>query len=157
MRGSLANSFIKTTRIFNSMHVSRYTDYTYRVLLYLAVNDGKRVSIAEIANYYNISREHLRKVVHKLSRLDYIQTYTGKNGGMELKKKPEQINLGKVFIEFEGQETIIDCAQTSCPLISTCSLNGVMAKAKNAFVKELEQYCLADLLHNSKMVQLLVS
>lgn len=139
------------------MHVSRYTDYSYRVLLYLAVNNQQRVSMAEIAAYYDISREHLRKIVHSLSKLGYIQTYTGKSGGMELKKKPEEINLAQIFTEFEGMEPIIDCEHTHCPLIPTCSLSHVMAKAQNEFMKELKKYHLVDLLHNRQMVKLLIS
>jgi len=139
------------------MHVSRYTDYAYRILLYLAVND-KRINMAEISAYYGISHEHLRKVVHNLSKLGYIQTYKGKSGGMELKKQPEKINLAQIFIEFEGQTPIIDCEQgNGCPLIPSCSLSRVMAKAQNMFVKELKQHSLADLLHNPKMVRILAS
>jgi len=136
------------------MHVSRYTDYAYRILLYLAVNE-KRTSMAEISAYYGISHEHLRKVVHNLSKLEYIQTYTGKSGGMELKKQPEKINLAQIFIEFEGQAPIIDCLQSNCPLIPSCALSRVMVKAQNLFVKELKQHTLADLTHNKKMVSLL--
>lgn len=138
------------------MHVSRYTDYAYRILLYLAVND-ERTSMAKISDYYDISHEHLRKIVHNLSKLGYIQTYTGKNGGMELKKKPEKINLAQIFIEFEGGAPIIDCQDTGCPLIPSCSLSRVMAKAQDMFLKELKQHSLADLIHNPKMVQLLES
>jgi Rrf2 family nitric oxide-sensitive transcriptional repressor len=139
------------------MQVSRYTDYAYRVLLYLAVNDNKRVSMAEISAYYQISHEHLRKVVHHLSKIECIQTYTGKSGGMELKKKPEKINLAQIFLEFEGQAPIIDCLQTSCPLIPSCSLSQVMAKAQNMFIQELKQHTIADLVHNPKMVRILAS
>lgn len=113
--------------------------------------------MAEISAYYGISHEHLRKVVHNLSKLEYIQTYKGKSGGMELKKQPEKINLAQIFIEFEGQAPIIDCEHTDCPLIPSCSLSRVMAKAQNMFVKELKQHSLADLIHNPKMVRLLAS
>lgn len=138
------------------MHVSRYTDYAYRILLYLAVNN-ERTSMAKISDYYDISHEHLRKVVHNLSKLGYIQTYTGKSGGMELKKRPEKISLAEIFIEFEGQTPIINCQDTGCPLIPTCTLSRVMAKAQNMFIKELKQHSLADLLDNPKMTRLLTS
>lgn len=138
------------------MHVSRYTDYAYRILLYLAVNK-ERTSMATISDYYHISHEHLRKVVHNLSKLGYIQTYTGKSGGMELNMNPDKITLSQIFIDFEEQTPIIDCESTDCPLISTCTLSRVMAKAQNVFIKELSQYTLADLIQNPKMARLLAS
>lgn len=119
--------------------------------MYLAINNSKRITMADIASFYNISHEHLRKVVHQLSKYGYITTYIGKSGGMELKKKPEEINLGQVFIDFEGIPPLIDCYNTGCPLTSICSLNSTFANAQSAFIENLQQTTLADLLKNKKM------
>lgn len=137
------------------MRISRYTDYAFRVLMYLAVNNSERVTMAEIASYYDISHEHLRKVVHQLSTLDYINTYIGKGGGMELKKSPPKINLGKVFMEFEGINPLIDCHEANCLLRLSCDLNHVFAKAQRAFLDEVKQHTLADLLQNARMAKTL--
>ncbi len=139
------------------MRINRYTDYAYRVLMYLAVNNSERATMAEIASYYGISHEHLRKVVHQLSSLGYIKTYIGKGGGMELKKSPEKINLGKLFVEFEGINPLIDCHETGCPLRASCDLNHLFARAQRAFLDEVKQHSLADLLGNSRMAKTLVN
>lgn len=138
------------------MRINRYTDYAYRVLMYLAVNNRERATMAAIAGYYEISHEHLRKVVHQLSTLGYINTYTGKGGGMDLKKAPAKINLGKVFAEFEGNSPLIDCHEADCPLQASCKLNHVLAKAQRAFFDEVKQHTLADLLSNTRMATILV-
>ncbi len=140
------------------MQINRYTDYAYRVLLYLGVNQqGRvRVTMAEISNYYAISHEHLRKVVHQLAKLEYIRTYSGKKGGMELNKELEDCNLGQIFIEFEGVSSLIDCQKTACPLSPSCSLNYVINTAHQSFIKELKKHSLANLLQNKKMVELLL-
>jgi len=139
------------------MRINRYTDYAYRVLMYLAVNNSERATMAGIASYYGISHEHLRKVVHQLSTLGYINTYIGKGGGMELKKAPAKINLGKVFMEFEGINPLIDCYEANCPLRASCDLNHVFAKAQRAFLDEVKQHTLAALLQNTRMAKTLMN
>ena len=134
------------------MQINHYTDYAYRVLMYLAVNQGQRITMAEIANYYDISHEHLRKVVHRLSSLNYINTFLGKSGGMEISQPLEKINIGQVFIDFEGQDPLINCHQSNCPLRASCDLKQLFSKAQRVFISELKKQSLADLLHNTKMV-----
>lgn len=137
------------------MQINLYTDYAYRVLLFLAVNTGDRVTIADITSYYGISHEHLRKVVHSLAKHGYIQTFLGKGGGMELKRKPVNINLGHIFIDFEGIDGLIDCVNRGCSLTPVCSLDHILTKAQKAFLNELKMHSLADLLRYRNMVQLL--
>ncbi|MBL4573242.1 MAG: Rrf2 family transcriptional regulator [Gammaproteobacteria bacterium] len=138
------------------MQLSRFTDYSLRVLLYLAVNDDKRATIHEIADFYPISVEHLRKVVHELSRCKYINTYQGKNGGLELAKKPESIRIGQIIQHFEGHSTLIDCAGITCRLAQICTLKSVLSIGQTALYEKLNEYSLADLLENKpKMIKLL--
>ena len=47
------------------MHITRYTDYSLRVLIYLAVQGDRLATIQEIADSYDISKNHLMKVVHQ--------------------------------------------------------------------------------------------
>lgn len=140
------------------MQLSRFTDYSLRVLLYLAINDGRRSTLHEIADFYPISVEHLRKVVHELSRSGYINTYQGKNGGMELAVPPGDIAIGEVIKHFEGHTSFIDCERLSCRLAQVCTLKSVLMVGQQALYDALNKYTLADLLHEKpKMVKLLVN
>ena len=128
------------------MQLSRYSDYAYRVLLYTAINK-KRCTLAEIGRFYSISVEHLRKVVHKLGQLNYLRTYKGKFGGMELNIAPEDIILGDIYREFEAQKgQLIDCSKLNCVLTPGCKLKKVMLESEQAFITHLDQFTLADLL-----------
>ena len=49
------------------MQLTSFTDYGLRCLMYLASRPENTCSVREIAEYYNISRNHLVKVVHKLA------------------------------------------------------------------------------------------
>lgn len=133
------------------MQLSRFTDYTLRVLFYAATNDDRLVTLAEIAGCYNISIEHLRKVVHALSKAGHLATFRGKNGGIKLAKPPTEINIGIIVAEAEGQQPLVNCGQQACLLMGSCTLQGVLADAQKAFMEVLERYTLADMLKNDQM------
>jgi Rrf2 family nitric oxide-sensitive transcriptional repressor len=142
----------------SGMQLSRFTDYSLRVLLYVAINDGRRSTLHEIAEFYPISVEHLRKVVHELSRSGYINTYQGKNGGMDLAKAPRSIAIGEVIKHFEGHSSFIDCDRLSCKLASVCTLKSVLMVGQEALYDKLNEYSLADLLESKpKMVKVLAN
>lgn len=140
------------------MQLSRFTDYSLRVLLYLAINDSKRATLHEIAAFYSISLDHLRKIVHKLSKAGYLNTYQGKTGGIELALEPEEIKVGVLIRQFEGHDSFIDCTGLDCQLASACTLKVVLKRAQKALYDKLNEYTLADLIvHKPKMVKLLVN
>ncbi len=49
------------------MHITRYTDYSLRVLMYVALKGEEISTIGEIAESYDISKNHLMKVVQELN------------------------------------------------------------------------------------------
>jgi len=84
------------------MRLTQYTDYSLRVLLYLGVRDNNKLSnIKEIAEAYNISKNHLMKIIHELGKLGLIETIRGRNGGIRLAQLPKDINIGKVVRQTE--------------------------------------------------------
>ncbi len=135
------------------MKLSLYTDYSLRVLLYLGTNGGRRVTLGEIADGYGISKEHLRKVVHMLGKLGYVETHRGKGGGFTLGADPGDINIGEVVEATEPRHPVIDC--TPCIIAYACTLQSVLKQAENAFYEVLKGYQLKDLLNNVAMQQIL--
>ena len=134
------------------MHLTSFTDYTLRVLLYLGVRgqDGRLATIGDVAAAYDISENHLRKVVHHLAKEGFIKTTRGKGGGMVLAHAPESINLGKVVRGAEENRGLVDCfpdGKPPCAILAACSLPRILAKAMRAFFAELDKYTLADLIH----------
>ena len=127
------------------MQLSRFTDYSLRVLLYLAINNQNRATLNEIATFYPISLDHLRKVVHSLSKSGYLNTYQGKHGGIELGRDPSDIRIGEVVREFEGHQSFIDCSTLGCRLAQFCSLREVLAEGRESLFETLNRYTLQDL------------
>jgi Rrf2 family transcriptional regulator, nitric oxide-sensitive transcriptional repressor len=131
------------------MQLTYYTDYSLRVLMYLAVNRDRMVNISEIADRYGISRNHLVKVVHNLARGGFIKSYRGKGGGIELARDPAKINIGEVVRYTEGPPKPVECfdaERNRCVLTNACGLAEVIAEACDNFFATLGRYTLADLL-----------
>jgi len=137
------------------MHLSRFTDYAIRVLFYVAAHPDRLVTLNEIADFYQISLDHLRKIVHRLSKSSYLKTYRGHGGGMQLNQSPEEINIGKLIAELEGSGPLIDCAGLGCAVLPACGLPAVLKKAQQAFYNELGQYSLADVIKSRQLNNLL--
>lgn len=134
------------------MQITLYTDYSIRVLMYLGIERDRLVTINELAEAYDISRNHLVKVVHHLARAGYIWTVRGKGGGMRLGRSPAAINIGALVRRTEKDLEVIDCAGMECRLLPHCRLRGAFQEARNAFVDVLDGYTLADLIENGDAV-----
>ena len=134
------------------MNLTRFTDYSLRVLMYTAMlADGELANIDEIAKVYGISSNHLMKSVHKLGKLGLIETIRGRNGGFRLAKPPEEINIGWVVRQTEENWYIVECfneERTACILSPCCRLKGILHKALEAYLAVLDEYTLADVVLN---------
>jgi Rrf2 family nitric oxide-sensitive transcriptional repressor len=91
------------------MRLTTFSDYSMRVLMYLALQDDRLATIQEIARAYDISESHLMKVVHQLARSGVVETVRGKGGGLRLALEPAQIRLGRVVRQAEGAGPIVEC------------------------------------------------
>ncbi|HKB58945.1 MAG TPA: Rrf2 family transcriptional regulator [Gallionellaceae bacterium] len=130
------------------MRLTLYTDYSLRVLIYLALQPDKLVTISELADFYRISRNHLVKVVHELGLSGYIHTTRGKHGGMRLARPAEQIVVGEVVRRTEPDFDLLECLNPEtdhCVITNVCKLKSVLTTARDTFLGELDRYTLADL------------
>ncbi|UTH14499.1 RrF2 family transcriptional regulator [Macrococcus equipercicus] len=128
------------------MKLTLYSDYSLRVLMYLARQD-QLTQIDEIAKFYNISKNHLTKVVHNLALLGYITSIRGRGGGIMLKMQPEEINVGALIRQTEENFTLVECFNpetNTCPLIGHCGLQAVLGEALWSYINVLDQYTVAD-------------
>lgn len=129
------------------MQLTLHTDYSLRVLIYLAQNRDGLTTISEIADFYRISRNHLVKVVHHLSTENFIHTTRGKHGGMRLAREPKMISVGDVVRRMEPNFDIVECFNSNnqpCTVTAVCALKEVLHRAGNEFLAVLDRYTVAD-------------
>ena len=128
------------------------TNLAARVLMFCAVNDGRIVRTAEIAERCNASLNHLLQVVHLLQEHGFVETLRGRSGGLRLARPMAEISIGAVFRVMESGAPFAECfdaATNTCPLTATCRLRGWLKKALDAFFAELDRATLADLVQGN--------
>lgn len=131
------------------MRLTTYTDYALRVLMYLGLRGETLSTIQEIADQYGISKNHLMKLVHELGQLGYVETIRGKNGGLRLGRRPDEITVGEIVRRLESDMALVECFQITdvhCQIVSDCILRPALEDALNRFLETLDGYTLADLL-----------
>jgi Rrf2 family nitric oxide-sensitive transcriptional repressor len=133
------------------MQLTHFTDLGLRVLMYASqpqrvTRSGQAVTISEIAESLNVSRNHLVKVVHFMAGQQWLVTTRGKGGGLALAKSPEQYNLGQLIRVLEGTTQLVNCADPPCALRFGCGLKSVLNEALQALYQSLEKYTLADII-----------
>jgi len=140
------------------MNLTAFSDYTLRVLMVLALNPERLVTIAEVARVFGISRNHLMKVVHALALSGDVQSVRGKGGGLRLARAPEAILLGQVVRRSEGNAPIVECLgpekPTACCIAPVCRLRGALVEGFAALYAALDRYTLADLVSNEQPLRL---
>lgn len=134
------------------MRLTTFTDYSLRALIFVATRPEGRSTIADIAAAFDISENHLVKVVHHLGREGFLLNTRGRGGGLRLARPAREINVGHVVRLCEGVDQPAECFNhekaTSCSIVSVCRLAGVLNEAVKAFYAVLDRYSLQDLLHN---------
>ena len=135
------------------MRITVQTDYALRVLMYLAVEEG-RVTIDAVADGYGISRNHVMKVVQRLSALGYVESRRGRTGGLKLARAPEDINVGGLVRQIEDIGQFVECfapKTNRCVVTPACGLKSVLAGAVEQFLAHLDRFTVADLVLRPRM------
>ena len=135
------------------MRLTTFTDYSLRVLMYVAAHPDGRATIAEIAGAYDISEHHLTKVVHFLGKEGFLDNLRGRGGGLMLARVPAAINVGDVVKLTEGGDVPAECFEhetNGCAITAECKLKFALAEAVDAFYAQLRKYTLEDVVKNRK-------
>lgn len=130
------------------MRLTRFTDYSLRVLIYLGQNNESRVTINQISEAYDISKNHLMKVVSNLTRLQFIIAQRGPGGGIKLNRLPEDITLNEVIGNTEKHlQHLQEKKPSGTPaLTADTRLTNFLHHALQAYLEALGHFTLADVL-----------
>jgi Rrf2 family transcriptional regulator, nitric oxide-sensitive transcriptional repressor len=133
------------------MKLTDYTDYSLRVMLYLALRREGLSTIQEISDAYGISKNHLMKVVQRLGELGWVETIRGRNGGLRLAADSLALPVGDVVRQTESDFALVGCfpdehgERRPCTIEPHCRLKHALAAARDAFLAELDRYTIGEL------------
>jgi Rrf2 family transcriptional regulator, nitric oxide-sensitive transcriptional repressor len=133
------------------MRLTDYTDYSLRVMLYLAVCGEGLSTIQDISDAYGISRNHLMKIVQRLGDLGWVDTVRGRNGGLRLSGRSRALTVGQVVRATENDFGLVSClssedaAHRSCAIQAECQLRHVFGAARDAFMAELDRHTIDEI------------
>lgn len=133
------------------MRLTMFTDYALRTLMRLAGEPDRIFTTEEIAREFQISRNHLAKVIRPLAAAGIIATQRGIGGGFRLARAPETVRLGEVVRLLERGQPLVECFRAdggSCVLKPRCRAIPKLAAAREAFLQELNKSTLADCVYS---------
>lgn len=115
--------------------------------MYAASRDERLITIEETAATYRISRAHLTKVCHQLTRAGFLRAVRGRSGGLALAKAPSEIWIGEVLRLTEPDFALVECFSTGnqCVITNCCRLQGVLNEALEAFLAVLDRNTVASI------------
>lgn len=124
--------------------------------MYLALRHGELTTIQEACDRLAVSKNHMVKVSHQLTKSGLIVSVRGRNGGVRLARVPESISIEEVLRVTEDSFDLVECfgdTPNRCVISGACKLSGVFDEALAAFFTVLRQVSLADLMKNSKLLE----
>jgi Rrf2 family nitric oxide-sensitive transcriptional repressor len=131
------------------VQLTSFTDYGLRALIYMAsLPDGRMTSISEVTEVYGVSRNHMVKIINQLSRAGYVMP-CGEERGIRLGKPAKTIRVGDVVRDLEPL-SLVNCSSEFCHITPACRLKQALAEAAQSFLKELDNYTLADLVEENQ-------
>jgi len=113
----------------------------------MAAEPDRAFSTAELAEEFDISRNHLTKVVAALSAAGVVATRRGTGGGAMLARPAEQIRIGQLVATLEQGAALVECFQAdggACSLMPRCRLKAMLGRAERRFIEDLDRNTLAD-------------
>ncbi len=122
------------------IRINRETDYSFRVVLALArAGENSRLSTSQIQKEMLIPRSFLHRIIASLGHNKIIQTFPGREGGVQLARPADEISLLDVFEAVEGPIQLSECMSddTECPLDTPCPVQKSLRQVQKVIVHEL--------------------
>lgn len=138
------------------MKLTKYTDLGLRLLMYLSLRVDEPVTIQEVSDRFAISKNHLVKISHQLTKAGLIVSTRGRNGGVCLARPPQSISVEEVLRATEDNFDLVECfgeAKNQCVISGACELTSILLRARAAFFDVLRQVSLGDLVKDGKMLE----
>jgi Rrf2 family protein len=127
-------------------------EYGVRLMVQLGRHYGLGpASLAEIAAEEDLPRAYLEQLAMGLREADLVVSTRGAHGGYELARDPREIRMSDVLRALEGPIAPMICATdapdhaSTCDRTSSCTVNFLWVRVRDAITGALDGMTLADL------------
>lgn len=130
------------------MKINAFADVSLRALMVLAAAPGgSLLTTQSIADSVGTPYNHVSKAMAKLRSLELIEVVRGRTGGSRLSHAGRNASVGQVLRQLDTRTDAAECVAPggNCPLINDCRLRSALARAREAFYRELDSVLIADL------------
>ncbi|MFN3924151.1 RrF2 family transcriptional regulator [Pseudarthrobacter scleromae] len=130
------------------MKINAFADVSLRTLMVLAAApSGALLTTQNIADSVGTPYNHVSKAMTKLRSLGLIEVVRGRTGGSRLSHAGRVATVGQVLRQLDTRTDAAECVAPggNCPLINECKLRAALARAREAFYRELDSVVIADL------------
>ncbi|GHA22351.1 Rrf2 family transcriptional regulator [Devosia pacifica] len=118
------------------MRLTQFSDFALRLLILMAADPTRQITIAEVAKTYGVSRNHMMKVANRLAHAGLVRPSRGRRGGLALARDAEEISLGEVLRVTEPDFALVGCmAGQDCAIAANCRLPRALNAALLAFMQ----------------------
>ena len=142
------------------MKLSLRGEYTLRALVVLGRSYLQPVvRIQTISEQQNIPKRFLEQILNELKSAGVVESKRGIDGGYRLSKSPDKVTLAEVIRHIEGALAPVSCVserfyeKCSCPNEAKCGIRSVMKEVRDAIVKILETFTVADLCERAQNLE----
>ncbi len=113
----------------------------------MAISQKELFSAEFLHVQLDIPRRYLRKLLTDLSKLGFITSEKGRNGGFAFAKPLEEISLSDIIKRVEGSETMGSCilGHNICKKEQSCVMHETWLQAKTKMMDALSNTTLLDL------------
>lgn len=105
------------------MRITREADYAIRVMYSLAQADGK-LSARQISEQTDVTPRFALKILRKLIKSEFVQSFKGVTGGYVLKLPASEISLGQIIESIDGPIAINYCLKDEFACVQHATENG---------------------------------
>lgn len=142
------------------MKISLRGEYALRAVLVLGLGHGTNVvRIQAISKQQNIPRKFLEQILNDLKSAGIVESRRGATGGYRLSRPSEEISLAEVIRHIDGPLAPVSCVserfyeKCSCPNEAKCGIRSIMREVREAIVKILEGFTVAQLCERVRDLQ----
>ncbi len=136
------------------MKISTKGRYALRIMIDLGIHGQEKcIPLKEISERQGISIKYMEQIMPMLTRVGYVKSYRGNNGGYRLSHKPEEYKVGQILRATEGSLSPISCVedeQNKCPRYNNCMTVDFWLGMSKVINEYADSYTLADLLEKKK-------